>query len=248
MICLGLYYLHKRMYSEAAHQFVMNPCQGLGSAFEDIISEEHIGLYGALCAVVAYTRGAFEDRVIRSKVFQSYLQQSPKASALVKAYHDCRYADVTTALRDLEIDARIDMYLKDQASDILSAVRGKAMVQFFSPFSAMGMDRMAEAFGVTVQELESELVNCISSGHIPAQIDSHNKVLLSVDRDEEGELFQEIQDKGEGWIRETKAMLLRMSMINNNVALQTREAFEDQTDDMGAFGMIGNFLGRRRGV
>merc|ERR1719461_618080 len=83
MICLGLYYLHKRMYTDAARLFVMNPCQNLGEAFKDIISEEHIGLYGTLCAVVAYNRGGFEDNVIRNKTFQSYLKQSPKASALV---------------------------------------------------------------------------------------------------------------------------------------------------------------------
>jgi len=251
MIALGLFFLSKRDYDSAARYFVQCPVTDINRDFRDIISGETIGLYGALCAVVAYNRGMFEKRVIRNKVFQTYLQQSPKATALVQAYYNCQYADVTKSLNNLEVDLRIDLYLKDQAAEILSAVRGKAMVQFFSPFSAMGMDRMAEAFGVTIQELESELVNCISSGHIPAQIDSHNKVLLSVDRDEEGELFQEIQDKGQGWIRETKAMLLRMSMINNNVALQTREAFEDQTDDMGAFGMIGNlgnFLGRRRGI
>jgi len=246
MICLGLYYLHKRMYSEAAHQFVMNPCQGLGGAFEDIISEEHIGLYGALCAVVAYTRGAFEDRVIRNKVFQSYLQKSKKARALVNAYHECRYADVTTALRDLEIDTRIDIYLKDQASDILSAVRGKAMVQFFSPFSAMGMTRMADAFGVTVGELESELVTCISQGHIQAKIDSHNKVVQAVDPDEEGDLFDEISKSGKAWTRETKAMLLRMSMIQNHVDLHQNRGhggdFEDSGEEHFMSGISG-FLG-----
>jgi len=255
MICLGLYYLHKRMYAEAAHQFVMNPCQGLGPAFKNIISEEHIGLYGALCAVVAYTRGAFEDRVIRNKVFQSYLQQSKKANALVKAYHECRYADVTTALRDLDVDARIDIYLKDQASDILSAVRGKAMVQFFSPFSAMGMSRMAEAFGVTVEELESELVTCISQGHINAKIDSHNKVVQAVDPDEEGDLFTQITGSGKKWTRETKAALLRMSLIQNHVDLHQNRGDGGHFEDSGEehmFGGIGTFLGlggrRNRGV
>jgi len=260
MICLGLYYLHKRMYTEAAQQFVMNPCTGLEDSFGDIVSKEHIGLYGALCAVVAYNRGTFETRVIRNKAFQSYLQQSPKASALVKAYHECRYADVTTALRDLEIDARIDMYLKDQASDILSAVRGKAMVQFFSPFSAMGMDRMADAFGVTVQELESELVTCISQGHIDAKIDSHKKVVQAVDPDEEGDLFEEISSSGKQWTRETKAMLLRMSMIQNGIDLHHNRGPGGDFEDGGrlgeehlGFGGLGSMLGfgargRNRGI
>jgi len=243
MICLGLYYLHKRHYSEAARQFVLNPCTHLGGMFEDIVSEEHIGLYGALCAIVAYTRGQFEDRVIRNKTFQTYLSQSKKASALVKAYHECRYADVTLALNDLEVDARIDLYLKDQSSEILSAVRGKAMVQFFSPFSAMGMDRMANAFGVSVNELESELVTCISQGHINAKIDSHKKVVQAVDPDEEGDLFREIADAGRTWTRETKAMLLRMSMIRTNVDLHQRvgQGDFDATDDDSFVGNMANF-------
>jgi len=242
MICLGLYYLHKGQYSGAARYFVMNSTTNIGEMFQDIVSEEHIGLYGALCAVVAYNRGEFEDKVIRNKTFQSYLKQSEKASRLVNAYFESKYAAVTQALKDLSVDLNLDLYLRDQAADILSAVRGKAMVQFFSPFSAMGMDRMANAFGVTVQELEDELVNCISHGHITAKIDSHKKVLQSVDPDEEGELFREVQESGRNWTRETKAMLLRMSMVRNNVGLSAGRGFgEEDGDDVNSFAMKGMF-------
>eukprot|EP00494_Astrolonche_serrata_P023107 UN23364 len=210
-VCLAIYYLNRRMYPEAAQWFYRNNCVSLEKYLSNIISDEDIGLYGALTNIIYCNRGQFESRVIRNKIFQGYLAKSPKARNLVNSYHQCRYADVTKALAALDVDVRIDMYLKEQASDILSAVRGKAMVQFFSPFSAMGMGKMAEKFGVSEEDLEKELVTCISAGHIHAKIDSHNKVVFAIDKDEEEELFDEIKKMGDEWKQQTQAMLLRMS-------------------------------------
>jgi len=248
MVCLGLYYLHKKQYNEAARYFVTNPHKNTANYMTDIISNETIGLYGALCAVVAYNRGEFEDHVIFSKFKQNYLQSSPKALALVQAYHECRYADVTKALKDLEVDIHIDLYLRDQASEIISAVRGKAMVQFFSPFSAMSMERMANAFGVNIKELEKELVICISQGHINAKIDSHNKVVQAVDPDDEADLYDSVHQMGSNWARETKAMLLRMSCLQHGVeASEMGERNFDGPEDGDGMGGLGMFMNFGRG-
>ena len=70
----------------------------------------------------------------------------------------------------------------------------------------------SESFGTVLKffrvrfMFESELVTCISQGHIQAKIDSHNKVVQAVDPDEEGDLFDEISKSGKAWTRETKAM------------------------------------------
>ena len=62
------------------------------------------------------------------------------------------------------------------------------------------------SLGFFILLFESELVTCISQGHIQAKIDSHNKVVQAVDPDEEGDLFDEISNSGKAWTRETKAM------------------------------------------
>jgi len=241
MVCLGIYYLHKGHFADAATYFVTQPCSHLGDQLTDIISAQHVGLYGALCAIVAYNRSDFENKIIRNKTFQHYLGACPKAFQLVESYYDCRYADVTAALRNLEVDIMVDEYLKDHSRDILSAVRGKAMVQFFSPFSAMGMDRMAEAFGVDESELERELVTCISKGHIVAKIDAHNKVVQAVYLDEEKELFEDIQKMGTTWCRDTKAMMLRMSCLKHGVSVEAVKPNVER--DTESDGLMANIMG-----
>jgi len=242
MVCLGLYYLHKREYADAAFWFVQQPCRSLENELSGLITDEHIGLYGALCAVVNYNRTQFEKNVVRNKIFSNFLKRSPKALKLVQSYHNSEYSNVTKALRDIELDTRVDLYLKDQSAGVLSAVRGKAMVQFFSPFSAMGMDRMADAFGVSIKELEAELVTCISQGHINAKIDSYKKLVFAVDRDEKQELFNEVNKMGTTWLRDAQATLLRLSMIRHGVQLsQSREGVEmDEDGDASMMGLLGS--------
>lgn len=47
----------------------------------------------------------------------------------------------------------------------------------FSPYLAVDLNKMADAFNCTVPELKKELVSLISSYKIQARIDSHSKVL-----------------------------------------------------------------------
>ena len=69
-----------------------------------------------------------------------------------------------------------DIYLYSNVESLLSAIRGKALVQYFSPYSAMDLRKMAKSFNVSVPEMEKELSTCIADGHIKAKIDSHSKV------------------------------------------------------------------------
>lgn len=240
MVCLGLYYLHKGQYVDAAQYLVNQPCSSVTDYLTNIISAEHLGLYGALTAVVAFNRGQFEARVIRNKVFQTFLQQSSKAKALVNAYFSSNYKAVNVALEDIKDYLKLDFYCRDQYRDFISAVRGKAMVQFFSPYSNMTMQNMSEEFGVSLEAMETELVTCISQGHINARINSKDKTVTAVEVDEEAQLFNEIKSNGVQWTRETKAMLLRMSMVRRGVALNpaSRSRSDDDDDNF-----LGNVLG-----
>lgn len=55
-------------------------------------------------------------------------------------------------------------------------IRSWAIVLYFQPFKSIRLDRMASAFGWTVEEVEQNVVSLIQSGRIEGRVDSQNKV------------------------------------------------------------------------
>merc|ERR1712228_470312 len=89
---------------------------------------------------------------------------------------------------------------------------------------------------------EQELAVCIGDSHIKAKIDSHNKIVYASKSNKRNELFQNVLSMGEDFERDMKAVLLRTSLIKNNVIVsQSRSEWMDvyDADDNGGGGIMG---------
>ena len=47
---------------------------------------------------------------------------------------------------------------------------------YFQPFASIRLERMSQAFGWSVDDLERQVVSLIQSGEIKARVDRQNKV------------------------------------------------------------------------
>lgn len=72
------------------------------------------------------------------------------------------------------------MYLEPHLDNLLRLVREKAMIQYCIPYSIIDMTKMAQAFNISVEVLEDDLVALIRKNKISARIDSHKKVRAAV--------------------------------------------------------------------
>lgn len=72
-----------------------------------------------------------------------------------------------------------DLFLHRHVAKIYENVRKKALVQYFSTFSSVDMNQMAETFATSVKDLEAELATLIDEDALNCRIDSHNKVMAS---------------------------------------------------------------------
>ncbi len=81
-----------------------------------------------------------------------------------------------TSSYDRRPDLELDMHLHSHVKALYDEIRSRALVQYFSPFVTVDLNRMAAAFNSPVGQLESELAGLIMGGKISARIDSHNKV------------------------------------------------------------------------
>lgn len=68
------------------------------------------------------------------------------------------------------------MHLSIHVKQLTNMIRNWAVVLYFQPFKSIRLDRMASAFGWTVEEVEQNVVSLIQSGQIQGRVDSQNKV------------------------------------------------------------------------
>ena len=234
LACLGLYYLNNGRYDMAVQHFIDCSFQ-INNKFKEIISGIDIARYGGLCALASFNRQVLKRRVLDNGQFKRFLELEPNVYNLVKGFYDSEYGKVMSGLNNLKKDMKLDIYLYNKVDNLLTAIRGKALVQYFSPYSAMDIKKMASAFNVSLNEMEKELSTCIGDGHIKAKIDSHSKIVYASKVNKRSNLFNRLIRVGDEFNRDMKAILLRTSLNNNNVIVsQTREnlmAYDMDIDD-----------------
>ncbi|EOD29863.1 hypothetical protein EMIHUDRAFT_468481 [Emiliania huxleyi CCMP1516] len=129
--CYALTALEAKKFRAAARKFVEVSVE-LGTTFSEVCSVSDVALYGALCALAAFDRAELSERVVKNSAFRSMLELYPEAREIVHDFHSSRYASCLAALETLRRDASL----------------ANALVQYFSPFVAVDLCRMASAFNV----------------------------------------------------------------------------------------------------
>jgi len=107
---------------------------------------------------------------------------------------------------------------------------------------------MAKSFATTVPVLEQELVSLIVAGQIEARIDSQQKILWAKQTNKRSAIFERSTAMGQEYEKDSKALLLRVQMINHGLVVKGPASDKgvgphggpsDGPDDMGGpqFGM-----------
>jgi 26S proteasome subunit RPN7/PCI domain len=75
-------------------------------------------------------------------------------------------------------------------------------------------------FGSQSHALEDDIIALIASNRIQGKIDQHNRVLYSENTDSRIETYQKTLTAARSYIRDLKANLLRMSLVEQNISVQ----------------------------
>lgn len=183
----------------------------------DVITPVNIAVYGSLCALATYSRQELATHLINSASFKQFSELDPQLREAVSRFYESKYASCLSILQDIKSTLLLDMYLAPHVERLYRAIRNKALVQYFEPFSAASMHKMAEAFNTTVADLEKEIINLIYDGHLKARIDSHNKILYAKDTDSRTNTFEHAIRMGKMWQRQTRALISRAAIMNANL-------------------------------
>lgn len=145
---------------------------------KQILAPNDVALIGGLCALAAFDRDELKSKVIDNQTgFKAYLELVPEVREMLSDFYHSRYASCFKFLDRLRNDVQLDLYLSPHAQQLLSDIRHKALVQYFTPYQSIDIANMAKAFNTTTAGMERELALLIMDGQIQARIDSSTKVL-----------------------------------------------------------------------
>jgi len=140
------------------------------------IAPNDIALYATLCALATFDRPHLKRRVVDNADLRPLLELEPHLKEIVAAFYDSKYKLALELLERYNPRAALDLHLHPHLPALLSAIRQRAIVQYFSPFGSVSLERMALAFGWSDADMMKEVVDLVESGSLKARIDTKNKV------------------------------------------------------------------------
>ncbi|ESK91190.1 cop9 signalosome complex subunit 1 [Moniliophthora roreri MCA 2997] len=213
----GLAHLYSGSYERAAYFFLRlnsgtGSSGGLGDWFGKLVSPGDIAIYGSVCALASLSRSAFKAQVLENLSFSTYIEQESHVREMIEAYMASNFKTVLEALNKYHTRHAIDIHLAQHISALHNLTRSRLVTLYFTPFSNIKLDRMAEAFGWSVEETEEYVVSLIRSGDIKGRVDSRSKVLQVRKVDLRAELFAKAIKTGLEMQKTNKKLLYRMKL------------------------------------
>merc|ERR1712226_1535665 len=196
---IGIAEMESSKYRNAAMKFIA--CSFDHCDSPDLISQQNVAIYGGLCAMASFNRNELHQKLIKSPSFKSFLELDPLLREILSCFHASKYAKSLKMMLEMRETLLCDYYLAKHVDKLFGMIRKKAMVQYFSPYSSADLNVMASAFGLSVAELENELMSLILDGQIKAKIDSHNKVLISQNVDKRNEVYGRVVEMSKEYER-----------------------------------------------
>ncbi|KAI9567610.1 G protein pathway suppressor 1 [Boletus coccyginus] len=210
---MALSHLGQGNYEKAATLFLrLGPPDQLGDWVGKLVAPGDIAIYGTLCALASLSRSAIKAQLLQNPVFSAYIEQEPYIRDVIQAYMSSDFRTTLEILARYSTRHYIDMHLGVHVNDLTQHLRHTAVVLYFQPFETIRLDRMASAFGWSIEEVEQEVVALIQSGKINGRVDSQNKILKAKKTDHRAELFEHAMKTALDIQSTNRKLLLRMRL------------------------------------
>jgi COP9 signalosome complex subunit 1 len=229
----ALSHLGQGNYEKAASLFLrLGPPEQLGGWIGKLVAPGDIAIYGTLCALASLSRSAIKTQLLRNPVFSAYIEQEPYVRDVIQAYMSSDFKTTLDILSRYSTRHYIDIHLGVHVNDVTQHLRHTAVVLYFQPFETIRLDRMASAFGWSIDEVEHEVVALIQSGQIQGRVDSQNKILKAKKTDHRAELFEHAVKTASDIQSTNRKLLLRMRLQQADLVVKSPKSRRDQTQTL----------------
>ncbi|KAF8323944.1 PCI-domain-containing protein [Clavulina sp. PMI_390] len=212
-------YLGTGAYDKAAFAF-----SKLGRNLDDwlgtVISTSDVAIYGTLCALASMTRSAIKVNYHENDAFSFYLEQEPYTRELLDAFMNNQFKTVLDVLERSSNRHFLDVHLSRHVPVLMNEIKKRTLHLYFQPFTSVQLEKMGQAFGLSVTEMEKMAVELIQEGRIKARVDSTNKILRAKTTDPRTELYQRATKAATQTQKTTEKLLLRMKLEQANLIVK----------------------------
>lgn len=219
-------------YSESAKLFTAISTD-LTNQFSNVMSAEDIALYGALLGLASLDRENLHSKVIDGP-FKARLELVPSIRDALRHYSLAEYGSCISILQNtVKRDILLDIHLHSHVNTLMDMIRDRCIVQYFSPYSSVSLEKMGAVFGQNVADMEEIVAKLIKNGGVEgmtlgegARINSINKTLSvysssTVERKARRRARVKAAKMGIDFVRNAEGMVMRVACLENGVVIQS---------------------------
>lgn len=176
-MCIGNFKEAANSFLSTSYSFVTAEPLGGITWQKEVLTGNDVAVYGGLCALSSMDRPTLQKKVLNNPEFRQFLELEPHIRRAVSLFCSSKYSACLDILEAYRTDYLLDLYLNPILKKIYGTIRTKSIVQYFIPYSCVGLDEMAKAFhSKDGTPLEQELKAMIESGALDARIDLVDRV------------------------------------------------------------------------
>eukprot|EP00048_Salpingoeca_helianthica_P020726 m.8124 g.8124 ORF g.8124 m.8124 type:complete len:446 (+) comp5174_c0_seq1:133-1470(+) len=219
----GLAALVQGRYRVAATHFLeitlANP-----DVIKPYLSPRDIGLYVTLCALATFTRTELREKLIENPNFKHALEHTPEFRDILRDFLASRPRAWRAVLARVRNDLLLDVYLHAHVDALFALITEVALIQFVSPYISLDMNVIAEAFALSLPDLEQKLVALALSGKMNIRIDSNAKIVHKILTNERAATFAQALQTGRTFELHCQGLLVRSLMQRHQLTIENDQS------------------------
>jgi len=120
-----------------------------------VISPQDIATYGCICALASFDRIDLKNRILENQNFRQFLELTPQFRKIIEDFYQSKYTSCLQGLEQIKSELQLDIHLHDHVAGLFQEIRKRALIQYFSPFLSVDMNKMAATFNVSNEQVLS---------------------------------------------------------------------------------------------
>ncbi|CEL53360.1 COP9 signalosome complex subunit 1 OS=Arabidopsis thaliana GN=CSN1 PE=1 SV=2 [Rhizoctonia solani AG-1 IB] len=189
-----------------------------------LIAPADIAIYGTLTALATLTRSQIKASIVESDTFTYFVEQEPYIREIIDAYTANNFKVVLELLDRHSARHGLDIVLAPHIGPLTSLIRDRALVLYTTPFTSIRLQRLADAFGLSLTDVEAHTVRLVREGQVKGRVDANEKVLIATEADPRALLFQRALKAGVDNEATARKLILRMKLIQNDLVVKASKS------------------------
>ena len=198
------------------------PEAGGAAPGRDAVPPGDFAACAALLALASLPRDELKRSCVEDVAFKNAVASLPRVKALLSDALSGSYAAALRELAAIVDELSFDPALRPHAAHLGALARDKCLADYCKPYGAVCLRRMAGAFDMSLEDVESAVAKLVVAKKIHARVDSQRKTLIAVDRDARAASLGTVLDHGRAYVGEVKALALRMSCLEHDLVVRAR--------------------------